>query len=289
VASNKRDWHGTHHPWSFHPSAFRWSGEIITGINILPLATDMRAWLLQQGKLSLMPTQEKPEKGGYTNPYTKNGINLSLIMARVVNCSHDYSDGAEPNHNAVDSEIERLRLYNEILLYSARLCEVSIKQLLYCTQIPESRYKRMALGQLLESPCPGCKRKNGKEPHHVSLVGTLAHPYRLCLEFEHCAMDHMDLVNKMRNLFAAHSGVQDLCVTTSDRSRLQLFEESKDMLNGFVHMLSHIKDLEKCMLEDLESKGNAINKLKLNGLNPEECNFNLVPAEGFEATQEANF
>lgn len=277
VTSNKREWHGTHHSWSFHPQAFRWSGEMISGINILPIATDMRAWMLQRGQLSLMPTQEPPERGGFTNPYTKSGVTLSFLMCRVINYSHAYAHGAEPTHDEVDSEIERLRLDNEILLYSARLCEVAIKQLLYCTQIPESRYGRMALGQLLESPCPTCKRTNGAEPHLVSLVGTLAHPYRLCLEFEHCAMDHMDLVNKLRNSQAAHSEVQELNVRSSDISRSQLLDESSDILNGFVHMLSHVEDLEKNMLQDLEYKGNAINLIKLNGLKAEDCNFNLVP------------
>lgn len=282
MAFNKREWHGIHHSWSFRPQAFRWSGEMISGINLLPVATDMRAWMLQREQLSLMPTQEPSERGGFTNPYTKSGVTLSLLMSRVINYSYSYAHGAECAHDEVDSEIERLRIYNEILLYSARLCEVAIKQLLYCTQVPESRYRRMALGQLLESPCPTCKRANGKEPHLVSLVGTLAHPYHLCLEFEHCAMDHMDLVNKLRNSQAAHSGVQELHVRNTDISRSQLLEESSDILNGFVHMLSHIEELEQNVLQDLENKAIAINLLKINGLKAKDCNFNLVPGEEFK-------
>ncbi|MEI6430323.1 MAG: hypothetical protein WCO45_18360 [Pseudanabaena sp. ELA607] len=279
--SDKRKWHGTHQPWSFRPQAFRWSGKMISGLNILPVATNMRAWMLGRGHLSLMPIQESPNRDGFTNPYTRSGITLSLLMSSVINCSHDYAHGSEPQHDEVDSEIERIRLYNEILLYSARLCEVVVKQLLYCTQIPESMYRRMALGQLLESPCPSCKRANGKEPHFVSLVGTLAHPYHLCLEFEQCGMNHMDLVNKLRNSQAAHSGVQELNIRTSYISRSQLLEESTDILNGFLHMLSHFESLEQNMLQDLESKANAINLLKLIGLKAEECNFNLIPGKKF--------
>ncbi len=286
MESNKREWHGTHHSWSYRPQAFRWSGEMISGINLLPIATDMRAWMLRRGHLSLMPTHEAPNNGGFTNPYSKSGVTLSLLMSKVINCSHDYANFAESTDDEIDSEIERLRLYNEILLYSARLCEVSIKQLLYCTQIPESRYGRMALGQLLESPCPDCKRKKGKEPHSVSLVGTLAHPFHLCLEFEHCAMDHMDLVNKLRNSQAAHSGVQELNIRTPDISRSQLLEECTDILSGFLHMLSHVEKLEQNMLKDLESKGEAINLLKLNGLEAKNCKFNLVPGEEFIFQQE---
>lgn len=281
MESNKREWHGTHHSWSYRSQAFRWSGDMISGINFLPIATDMRAWMLQRGHLSLMPTHEAPNNGGFTNPYSKSGVTLSLLMSRVINCSHDYANFAESTDDEIDSEIERLRLYNEILLYSARLCEVSIKQLLYCTQIPESRYGRMALGQLLESPCPDCKQKNDKEPHLVSLVGTLAHPFHLCLEFEHCAMDHMDFVNKLRNSQAAHSGVQELNIRTADISRSQLLEESTDILSRFLHMLSHVEKLEQNMLKDLESKSKAINLLKINGFEAKDCNFNLVPGEQF--------
>lgn len=57
-------------------------------------------------------------------------------MASVIDHSYAYAQNIETSHNALDSEIERLRIYNELLLYSARLIEVVVKQLLYCTQIP---------------------------------------------------------------------------------------------------------------------------------------------------------
>jgi hypothetical protein len=254
---------------------------MISGLNFVPIATEMHAWMLQRGNLSLMPDEDEPFNGGFTNPYTKNGITLSLLMGRIINYAHDYETVGIPDHDEVDAEIERLRIYNEILLYSARFCEVAIKQLLYCTYFPQSRYKRMTLGQLLEAPCPNCKRKNGKEPHLVSLVGTLAHPYRLCLEFEHCAMDHMDIVNKLRNTQAAHSEVQGLILRTVDISRAQLQEESTEILSGFNHMLSHLAELEQSVEQDLMDKGEAINLLKINGLKAKDCNFNLVPGEAF--------
>lgn len=277
----KRQWHGTHHSWSYRPHAFRWAGERIAGVNLLPLAGEMRAWMQQRGQLSLMPTPEAPTSGGFTNPYTASGVTLQLLMGRIINASHEYATTDTPSHNEVDAEVERIRLQNEVLMYSARLCEVAIKQLLYCTQIPESRYRRMALGALLESPCPDCKRPSGKEPHMVSLVGTLAHPFRLCLEFEHCAMDHMDLVNRLRNSEAAHSGVQQLNVRSVGASKLQLMQDSQEALNGFVHMLSHVEDLERRMIVDLAEKGEVINALQWNGLPAEDCNFNLVPGEEF--------
>lgn len=281
VPPPKREWHGTHHSWGYRPHAFRWAREQIAGLNLLPLASEMRAWMMQRGQLSLMPTPEAPASGGFTNPYTASGVTLQLLLARIINASHEYATTDTPNHNEVDAEVERIRLYNEVLMYSARFCEVAIKQLLYCTQIPESRYKRMALGALLESPCPDCKRQSGKEPHLVSLVGTLAHPFHLCLEFEHCAMDHMDLVNRLRNSEAAHAGVQPLNTRSVETSKLHLTQDSEKVLNGFLHMLSHLEDLERRMLEDLAEKGNVINMLKKGGLPAEDCNFNLVPGEKF--------
>lgn len=281
MQASKRDWHGIHQTWSYHPRAFRWSGEMICGINFLPVATEMRAWMLQQGKLSLLPDKQAPEKGGFTNPFTNSGITLSLLMSQVINSSYDFTETVNPNHDGVCSEIERVRLFNEILLYSARVCEVTIKQLLYCTQIPQKMYNRMALGQLLESNCPTCRRSNGKEHHTVSMIGSLAHPYHLCLEFEHCAMDHMDFINKMRNSEAAHSNVQELNIKSSEASKAQLKKESTDVLSDFLHMLSHIEKLEQSMLLDLANKGEAINKLKDDGLEAKDCNFDLVPGKEF--------
>lgn len=278
---SKREWHGSHHSWSYRPQAFRWLGERIAGLNMLPLAGDMRAWMQQRGQLALMPAPPAPSWGGFTNPYTTSGVTLQLLMARAVNATHEYATTGTPGHNEIDAEVERVRLYNEVLMYSARLCEVAIKQLLYCTQIPEPRYGRMALGALLESPCPDCKRHDGKKPHLVSLVGTLAHPFHLCLEFEHCAMDHMALVNRLRNSEAAHSGVQPLNIRSVEASKLQLMQDNQEVLEGFVHMLSHLEDLEREMLQDLAEKAEAINALKRNGLPPEDCNFNLVPGEKF--------
>lgn len=279
--STKREWHGTHHSWSYRPHAFRWEGELIAGANLLPLAGEMRAWMLRRGPLALLPAQAHPTSGGLTNPYTVSGVTLQLLMGRIINASHEYATNDTPGHNEVDAEVERMRLYNEVLIYSARFCEVAIKQLLYCTQIPESRYSRMALGALLESPCPNCKRQNGKVPHLVSLVGTLAHPFHLCLEFEHCAMDHMDLVNRLRNSEAAHAGVQLFNIRSVEASKQQLLQDSDEALSGFVHMLSHVEDLERRVLADLAEKAKAINTLKRNGLAAEDCNFNLVPGEEF--------
>jgi hypothetical protein len=157
--------------------------------------------------------------------------------------------------------------------------QVVIKQLLFCTGIHEKQYKNMALGGLLESPCPSCKKANGKKPHSVSMVGTLAHPFGLCLEFEHCAMDHMALVNTQRNTEAAHSDLQMLNIRTAAESKAHLAKDCEEVFSRLVHMLSHLEDLEQSMIEDLTRQGKEITRLKLNGLAVEDCNFNLVPRQ----------
>lgn len=280
-----RDWHGAHHPWAYSSHCFRWLGSDIAGINFLPLATEMGAWLTQKGNLSLAPENGMGGKGGYSNPFTFSGAALGLILGRVVNSWHDYTKSESINHNEVDAEVERLRVYNEVVLYAARFCEVVIKQLLYCTQVPEKQFTRMALGALLESPCPSCKKKNGQQPHSISMVGTLAHPFHLCLEFEHCAMDHMALVNTLRNSEAAHSDIQMLNIRTVAESKAQLAKDCDEVLSRFLHMLSHLEKLEQRMLDDLARKGEAIMLLKLNGLAAEDCNFNLVPGQAVVAPQ----
>lgn len=54
-------------------------------------------------------------------------------MSRIViNSSHDFTATQTENDDEVGVEVERTRLYNEVLIYSARLCEVAIKKLPYC-------------------------------------------------------------------------------------------------------------------------------------------------------------
>ncbi|MES3707360.1 hypothetical protein QC590_03840 [Pseudomonas putida] len=280
---DKRKWHGAHHDWHYHQHAFRWTGEYISGSNLLPLATEMRAWMLQKGHLSLMPPSKPADDGGYTNNYTANGITLALLVSRIINASNAFATAPEAGNfeDEVNTELDRIRLYNELLINSARLCEVIIKQLLHCTNVPANIYQRMALGQLLESPCPYCKKKKGDKPHSISLVSTLACPFGLCQAFEECAMNHMNLVNKLRNTQAAHSEVQELKVRSAKESKAQLLQDCDDILNDFVHMLSHLEDLEKRVMADLYEKADTINRLKRSGLRPEDCNFNLVPGQTF--------
>jgi hypothetical protein len=276
-----REWHGVHQPWGYRPHAFRWIGEEVVGINFIPIAREMHDWMMQRGRLTIASMADQNAIGGYTNPYTFSGVALVLVFGRVVNSWHDYTSTHTSDCGAVDAEVERLRLYNEVVLYVARICEVAIKQLLYCSQIAKSRYERKALGELLQSRCQSCRQENGREPHMVSLVGSLAHPFRLCLEFECCAMDHMALVNKLRNSQAAHSGIQALNIRGAQESKAELQKDGQEVLDGFLHMLSHLAKLEDRMLDDLAEKGAALKMLRRNGLPTVEANFRLMPGQSF--------
>lgn len=277
-----REWHGTHHEWSYGTQAFIWSGKWITGVNLVPFATEMRKWMQQSGQITVLVKQHRSEKQAATNPYSYSGSAIALMLSQTINAHHEYAMSESPSDAPLDAEATRVRLFNEVLLYSARFCEVVIKQLLYCTQVPEKRYVRVALGQLLESPCPSCKKESGGTPHMVSWVGTLACPFHLCREFDHCAMDHMALVNTLRNSRAAHSGSEDLNPRTVRESKDQLHHDATKVLEGVVHLLTHIEKLESRMLDDIAKKGAQINLLKRKGLPPEECNFNLAPGVPFE-------
>ena len=153
----------------------------------------------------------------------------------------------------MEAAIEAVRCYNEQALYTARLCEVAIKQLLYCTQIPASYYKKAALGGLLESECRSCKR-DGKPRHKNSMLGSLAHRYGLCLQFDGCLIEHLKIVNRKRNVSAAHSETQLIIVKPAAETKRELATQVLGMGSELVHMLQHISDLEDRMMSELERR-----------------------------------
>lgn len=281
VLPPKREWHGSHPEWGYSPTAFRWDEQWIAGVNFIPFATETRKWLQQSGLISGLFEADRSNRRAYRNPYSYSGAAIASMFCRAVNACLDYTASDVGTENETEAEVARIHLSNDVVLYSARLCEVVIKQLLYCTSIPEKNYKGLALGQLLETSCPDCRRKDGKEPHKVSWIGALACPFHLCREFDQCANDHLALVNKLRNVKAAHSDNEGLNPRTVKESKDQLFQESTRLLEGVVHMLTHVEKLEDVMIADLEEKAQQINLLKFGGLPPDECNFYLRPSVKF--------
>lgn len=241
-----------HQEWEFRKEAIVWDGGYPARVNIHPVATEFRRWQLQQGSFSVLAEEHKNQPYAFTNPYTYHASVLAAILANVINASHAFSRGTA-SIGAMEAEIERIRLYSEQILYTVRFCEATIKQLLFCTQIYKRYYDSAALGALLSAECHGCKNSEGRR-HKVSLLGSLAHRYELCIPFEQCLFEHLKLVNKQRASEAAHAETQMMCIRTAEASRKQLDNDSIAAGNDLAHMLEHISDLETRMVAELRAR-----------------------------------
>jgi hypothetical protein len=241
-----------HFDWDFRREAAIWHGGRTVGVNFHPIATELRDWLLRQGVFSILREDDKGGWDSFTNPYAYHASVLACILARTVEAGHDFVT-ADYALDEVDAEVERIRLYNEHVLYTARFCEASIKQLLYCTQIPSRYYEQAALGELLSSECKACKRA-GRVRHKISMLGSLAHRYHLCIPFEHCLFEHLKIVNRRRNVEAAHAETQSLRMRPIADARARLHSDSHSILQELVHMLQHVSELEQRMLNELNGR-----------------------------------
>jgi len=94
--------------------------------------------------------EDKKDANAYSNPYTYHASVLATILAAAINDAHSVATDTA-SIDAADADIRRIRIYNEQILYIARLCEALIKQLLYCTQIPKKYYAKASLGTLLST------------------------------------------------------------------------------------------------------------------------------------------
>ena len=237
-----------HIEWGFRKEAAVWVDGKPFVPNFHPLATELQDWMLQQGDLKFFAPSDKKLSPAYTNPYTYDGSTLAINFAQIVNDSAVFIQGTE-FIDSTQAENRRIRLYTEQVLYIARLCEAFIKQLLFCTTFPEGEYRGSALGSLLSKDCNGC-RSSKEERHKISLLGSLAHRYNLCNSYEQCLNEHMKIVNRRRDVKAAHSGVIEFVDREVSVTRKQLGDDTSDLGDNFVHMLGHISDLEQKMLSE---------------------------------------
>lgn len=243
--------HGASHPaWGFRREAVIWTGDAPICANMFPLAAEMCKWLKQKSQGLTACTEEmKGKAGSCTNPYTYHATAIGAALGAVINAAYAFSELAAPM-DPLGAEVQRIRLQNELVLYVARFCEATIKQMLFCTQIPRRLYKRASLGQLLSIECDEC-RKAGKERHDLSMLGALAHQYFLCHTLDSCVLTHLQLVGRRRNLEAAHSDSQTLNVRGAAESQLHLARTLKDVGNEFGHMVDHIGQIEQQMITEI--------------------------------------
>jgi hypothetical protein len=243
---------GDHKDWNFSREALIWVEDYPVGVNLHPFATEMRSWLMQEGKFQVYTRADKDEPHAITNPYTYDASALAALLAQTINAAHAFARSAELL-DPVEAEIGRIRLYNEQVLYSTRFLEATTKQLLYCTQVPRSHYEHAALGALLARECRDC-RSAGRPRHKISLLGSLAHKYHLCIEFEGCLFEHIKLVNRRRNVESAHASSQSLNIRLAAESRAELDADVVAIGTELVHMLRHLSDLELHMLKDMDAE-----------------------------------
>lgn len=239
-----------HMDWEFRREAVVWAGDKPVVPNLHPLATELRDWMLRKGNLTFFAPSDKKLSYAYTNPYTYDGSILAITFAQIVNDSAAFVEETE-SIDFTEVEIKRIRLYTEQVLYTARLCEAFIKQLLFCTTFPEGDYRRSALGSLLSKKLNDC-RNSKDEQYKISLLGSLAHRYSLCNSYEQCLNKYMTIVERRRNVEAAHSGVTTFTAQVAPDARKQLGKDISKIGDDFVHMLQHISDIEKRMIAELK-------------------------------------
>lgn len=242
-----------HIPWQFAEQSLVWVDRRPVGINFFPKATELFEWM-KRDRLHLSiqrPNPRQTEPDATTNPYTPHVSTLATMLTIIENEAYDFFSSNEAL-SPLQAEIMRVRISNDVSLYAARFCECAIKQLLHLTSLKPKVYKDSALHGLLETDCKPCRR--AKRPHAFSLLTSLAHPYKLCHEFEGCVLVHLRLVNRRRNAEAAHAETLLLNPTTVEASRAELKKFSLEALEDLHHMLSHLKDLEERIADDLEAK-----------------------------------
>jgi hypothetical protein len=279
--SHGRGPHGAAHPpWAFRREAAIWIDHIPVEPNMIPVATEMLGWLKRERhEVAVLTEIERAEPHTWTNPYTYHASSLGVALSAVINDAAAFSRSDE-DMDALDAEVQRIRLHTELVLYSARFCEAAIKQMLFCTSLPRRFYKRASLGQLLAIDCDVC-RKAEQPTHDISLLGALAHRYYLCHELEGCVIEHLQLVARRRNLEVAHSDTLSIHPRTASASRQQMSTALDDIVGLFAHMLEHIAKIEQRMM--------AENNLFLRrwGRMPSLEEFMRIPARPPEALIEA--
>jgi len=244
-----------HLPWAFRKEAYVWAENKPVLINFYPAAFEMSEWMSKRGFLSIFSEEQRKLPESISNPYSYHLSTISIILGEIINQLHDFGTSTE-EADPKETEIGRIRLHNEMVLYFARFYEACIKQLLFVTSFSTRRYKNAALGALLAFDCKAC-RKSGT-PHGVSLLGSLAHKYRICHEIDACSIPTIQRFNQQRNVQAAHASADIINTRTSTASRTQLKNDSYEQGTSFLHSLTHIAQIELAMQDDLCSRAKFV-------------------------------
>lgn len=243
--------HADHPPWTLRHEAAVWNESVPATPNLSPLCGWICAWLGQRvHELPIFTAADKQSSSTIQNPYTYSLNTIALSLSSAINETWEIVED-DSLDDPVETEIKRVRLEAELAINVARFCEAAIKQLLYCTTFKQARYERASLQQLLSKNCQECTDA-GAPGHDVSLLGALAHRYMLCLEYEHCAFDHLQVIARRRNAEAAHADSPALNPRTAAESRHDLRASLLTLGHSLGHMADHISKIEAKMIKELE-------------------------------------
>lgn len=240
----------SHDEWAFRREAFIWEGDAPLFPNIRSISVELKAWMLREGNVNYLFHTDKTRLNAPTNPYTYDAYYLAMAYMGIINDAHAFGTSNE-RMRSLDAEVKYLRLSSELLLNTTRLCEVLIKQLLFCTDFLPRQYDTAALGNLLSRRCRACQ--NAGKKYFVSLTGSLTHRYGLCNTFDNCLHEKMQIVNSHRNTSAAHAGTPEFRGRLLKESRTRMLEDMDRIGNEFIHMLNHIGDLETRITNEINA------------------------------------
>jgi hypothetical protein len=219
--------------------------------NFYKFATELRKWMLHEP--AMLPIL-MPGNIAFYNPYSRPASVLIRAFQRIERDCGDFGRDQRVDYlELAEAEVRRIRLFSEFVLYATRICEALIKQLLYCTGFDESSYRKAAIGALLARPCDACRRER-KEKHRYSLLGSLAHRYALCGPYDECLDVDLVKFNTLRNVTAAHASAAEIRAASSAESRVISQRDVVDAGNTFLHMLLHISQIELRMWDELVTK-----------------------------------
>ncbi|HMT09672.1 MAG TPA: hypothetical protein PKA82_16860 [Pyrinomonadaceae bacterium] len=238
-----------HFEFGFRKEAAIFDGDMPIAPNLYPAGFELRNWMLRKGTLTFHPHNWRGREGSLTNPFSYNSSVLVLALSDIINDANSFTERID-FYGAEEAEIGFIRYYTEFVMYSSRLLEALIKQMLFCTTFNEDDYKGATLGSLIERNCSNCKPFPDLK-HKITFLGSLAHRYGYCRGYENCLDSHMNIVRKRRNLEAAHSSTVEFLERSIDESKELMAAQLESLGNELLHMLQHIGDIETSMFKEM--------------------------------------
>jgi len=245
----------THQPWSFVGRAFNnRNGKLVP--NLFPFASELRKWMLREPSSIFAAA---PANLGSANPFARDACWLAWAFAAIIDDFAELLKAPVESTDAWRLDLKRIRLKSEFVLYATRIVEATVKQLLYCTTFREKTYIRATFGKLVSSTCQPCATKGGQR-HTIDLLGSLAHAYKMCGQYEMCLSKDLQLLLQIRNSETAHATVGTIQISDTPEQALAVAQNDMDRLSEkLLHAFQHLGELEEHMLGTVSAKAQELN------------------------------